>query len=506
MEEAPQMTLEAQHGGDVRADDLDRDYRMLIDGEWVESADGGTFQCVDPYTTVAWGQVPIATTEQVDTAVRAARRAFDDTDWPRLPPQARAAILRRLGLLIEEHADRLVHQQVRENGKLVSEMGPNIRAVAADCHFYAGLAETLHGHTMGAPFPNFMTYTVREPIGVVAAITPWNTPLGLLGWKLFPALAAGNTVVAKPSEVTPTSTLLLAELAVEAGVPAGVINVVTGLGPTGEALVRHPEVDKIAFTGSTATGLRIAGIAAERNARVSLELGGKSPNIIFADADVSNAVNGVMAGVFAATGQTCIAGSRVLVEDAVYDEVAATLADRAGRMRHGDPLDAGSQLGPVASRPQLDKVLSYLDLGRDEAELLAGGGRPDEPGFFVQPTVFGDVPLDARIAREEIFGPVASLVRFSGEEEALRIAHDTKYGLAAGVWTNDVKRAHRIASRLRAGSVWVNNYRLLGHGMPFGGFKQSGLGRELGIEALHGYTEVKSVWMDTGNDIAPIWG
>jgi aldehyde dehydrogenase (NAD+) len=359
---------------------------------------------------------------------------------------------------------------------------------------------------MGAPFPNFMTYTVREPIGVVAAITPWNTPLGLLGWKLFPALAAGNTVVAKPSEVTPTSTLLLAELAVEAGVPAGVVNVVTGLGPTGEALVRHPEVDKIAFTGSTATGLRIAGIAAERNARVSLELGGKSPNIIFADADVSNAVNGVMAGVFAATGQTCIAGSRVLVEDAVYDEVAATLADRAGRMRHGDPLDAGSQLGPVASRPQLDKVLTYLDLGRDEAELLAGGGRPDEPGFFVQPTVFGDVPLDARIAREEIFGPVASLLRFKTEEEALRIANDTPFGLAAGVWTENVRRVHRVASRLRAGTVWVNNYRLMGHGMPFGGFKQSGTGRELGIEALHGYTEVKSVWIDTGNDIAPIWG
>jgi acyl-CoA reductase-like NAD-dependent aldehyde dehydrogenase len=500
------MTVQTDATGarDVRADDLDRDYLMLIDGEWVGADE--TFQCVDPYTTAPWGRVPVATAEDVDRAVRAARRAFDETDWPRRPPQERAAILRRLGLLIEEHADRLVHQQIRENGKLVSEMGPNIRAVAGDCHFYAGLAETLHGHTMGAPFPNFMTYTVREPIGVVAAITPWNTPLGLLGWKMFPALAAGNTVVSKPSEVTPTSTLLLAELAVEAGVPKGVLNVVTGLGATGAALVEHPGVDKIAFTGSTATGLRIGAIAAQRGARVSLELGGKSPQVIFDDADVSNAVNGVMAGVFAATGQTCLAGSRVLVQEGIYDEIAATLADRAGRMRHGDPLDARSQLGPVASRPQLEKVLGYLDIGRDEAQLLAGGGRPDEPGFFVQPTVFGNVPLEARIAREEIFGPVASLVRFRDEEEALRIANDTVFGLAAGVWTTDVKRAHRVAGRLRAGSVWINNYRLLGHGMPFGGYKQSGLGRELGIEALHGYTEVKSVWIDTGNDVAPIWG
>jgi aldehyde dehydrogenase (NAD+) len=502
------MTVHADPVGtsDVRADDLDRDYRMLIDGEWVQSADGATFQCVDPYTTVPWGRVPIATTAQVDEAVRAARRAFDETDWPRLPPQQRAAILRRLGLLIEEHADRLVHQQIRENGKLVSEMRPGLAAVAGDAHFYAGLAEQLHGHTMGAPFPNFMTYTVREPIGVVAAITPWNTPLGLLGWKLFPALAAGNTVVAKPSEVTPTSTLLLAELAVEAGVPKGVLNVVTGLGPVGAALVEHHGVDKIAFTGSTATGLRIGAIAAQRGARVSLELGGKSPQIVFADADVSNAVNGVMAGVFAATGQTCMAGSRVLVEDGVYDEFAATLADRAQQMRHGDPLAPTSQLGPVASRPQLEKIVSYVDIGRGEAELLSGGERPDEPGFFHQPTIFGDVPVDARIAREEIFGPVASLVRFSGEEQALRIANDTVFGLAAGVWTNDVKRAHRIAGRVRAGSVWINNYRLLGHGMPFGGYKQSGVGRELGIEALHGYTEVKSVWIDTGNDVAPIWG
>ena len=360
---------------------------------------------------------------------------------------------------------------------------------------------------MGAPFPNFTTYTVREPIGVVAAITPWNTPLGLLGWKLFPALAAGNTVVAKPSEVTPTSTLLLAELAVEAGVPKGVFNVVTGLGPTGAALVDHPGVDKIAFTGSTTTGLRIGATAAARGARVSLELGGKSPKIVFADADLNNAVNGVMAGVFAATGQTCIAGSRVLVDAAIYDEFAALLSERAALMRHGDPLDSSSQLGPVASEPQLEKVLSYVDIGKGEAELLAGGSRPGDAGFFTSRRCSATSPTRRRIAREEVFGPVASLVRFRGEEEGR--AHRQRHAVRARRGRVDRERqAARTAwrPRVRAGTVWVNNYRLMGHGMPFGGFKQSGLGRELGIEALHGYTEVKSVWIDTGNDVPQIWG
>jgi acyl-CoA reductase-like NAD-dependent aldehyde dehydrogenase len=477
---------------------------MLIDGDWVTAASGLTFSCTDPYLEADWGHVPLAGPEDVARATAAARRAFDSGGWPQTAPSARAALLRRLAEMIEADADSLAYRQVRENGKLISEMRPGASAVAGDCHFFAGLAEALRGTSIPVNVANFVAYTVPEPIGAVAAITPWNTPLGLLGWKLFPALAAGNTVVIKPSEVTPTSTLRLAELTLEAGFPAGVINVVTGPGdPTGSALANSPDIDKIAFTGSSATGRAIAHAAAERNARVSLELGGKSPNIIFEDADLSNAVNGVMAGIFAATGQSCMAGSRVLVEGSVYDDVAELLVARTRTIRAGDPADASTQLGPLASRAQLEKVLRYIELGRAEGlELLTGGDRLDRHGFFVQPTVFGAVPNASRVAQEEIFGPVVCLIGFEGEDEAVRIANDTVYGLAAGIWTENVGRAHRVVRRLRAGTVWVNNYRIIDHGVPFGGFRQSGLGRELGADALHAYTEPKSVWIDTGNRVS----
>ena len=476
-------------------------FSMLIDGDWVPAQSGATFSCVNPFTEENWGQVPISDERDVDRAVRAARRAFDSDGWPQTPAARRAGLLRRLGQLVEANADALARQQIRENGKLWGEMRAQSDVLASACHYFAGLAETECGKTLPASYPNVVSYTVREPIGVVGAITPWNSPLLLLAWKLLPALAAGNTMVVKPSEVTPTSTLRFAELLVEAGIPRGVVNVVTGFGnPAGMALANHPGVDKVAFTGSTATGRAIAHAAAERNARVQLELGGKSPNIVFADADVSNAVNGIMAGIFAASGQTCVAGSRVLVEAPVYDQVADLLVQRARRMQPGDPLDAATQLCPVASRAQLEKVLRYFEVAKEDGlELLTGGRRLDRQGFFVEPTVYGNVSNTCRLAREEIFGPVAALMRFEGEDQAVEIANDTAYGLAAGVWTENVRRAHRMAARVRAGSVWVNNYRLISYSIPFGGFKRSGLGRELGPEALDDYTELKSVWIDSAS-------
>lgn len=379
------------------------DFPLLINGRWQPALGERVFSVQDPYTEQCWGRVADAAAADVDAAVQAARAAFDDGRWSRLTAATRADRLHRLAALIQAHAQTLAYQQIFENGKLLSEVGPVTASVAADCRFFAGLAETLNGATVPSPRPGFTTFTLREPIGVCAAITPWNTPLGLLGWKLFPALAAGNTMVVKPSEVTPTSTLMLAELLAEADIPDGVVNVVTGGAEAGVALVEHPMVDKVAFTGSTRTGQWIASRVALRSARVSLELGGKSPNIVFADADLDRAVDGIVGGIFAASGQSCMAGSRVLVQSSVFDAVCDRLVAKAQAMTAGDPLDSATDLGPLASVGQLNKVMHYFEIARSEKlRRLCGGDRLEREGFFVAPTVYANVAHDSRLATEEI--------------------------------------------------------------------------------------------------------
>jgi aldehyde dehydrogenase (NAD+) len=482
-------------------------YLMLIDGENVASSNGATFDSVNPYTNQPWATAPEATEEDVNRAVLAARAAFESGPWSTATPAHRAKLLRNLGALIEESGEELARVQVLENGKLLRELGPQTTALAGHCYFFSGLAETIFGQTVPVSIPNTVNFTMREPIGVVAAVTPWNSPLALLMWKFAPAIAAGNTMVVKPSEITPISTLLFADLVQKAGFPKGVFNVVTGGGQVGAWLTEHPEINKIAFTGSTNIGRQVALTGAKNFKRVSLELGGKSPNIVFADADIDNAVNGVIAGIFAATGQTCLAGSRVLVEESVYEEFTKKFVARTEKIIVGDPNHPETEMGTLACRAQYDKVLSYFKIGVEEgATLLTGGVKANDPklggGLFVLPTIFGDVKNDMRIAREEIFGPVASVIKFKDEDEAIRIANDTKFGLAAGVWSNDVKRVHRVVGKLRAGTIWVNNYRRTNYAMPFGGYGESGLGRENGVESIHEYTEVKSVWIDIGGKVA----
>jgi (Z)-2-((N-methylformamido)methylene)-5-hydroxybutyrolactone dehydrogenase len=478
---------------------------LFVDNDFVVPAGSDSFDVIDPASGERWATAVDADADAVDHAVMRARHAFTG-EWADYRAADRADFLIRFGQAIADNAHELADLQVCENGKLMREMLGQTQLLREYFNFYAGLAQMPVGTTNSLHLRNMVNYTVREPLGVVAAITPWNSPLLLLVWKLGPALAAGNTVVAKPSEITPVSTLRLAQLAAEVGLPAGVFNVVTGLGPTGRALIDHPQVDKIAFTGSTPTGRAIATAAGKRLARVSLELGGKSPNIVFADADLDTAVNGAIAGIFGASGQTCMAGSRVLVEDSVYDEVVERIADRTERIIVGDPRADDTEVGAIACRSQYDKVLQYIDIARAEgARLVAGGQQVTVPGLegglFVRPTVFADVTNDMRIAREEVFGPVAAILRFHGEDEAVHIANDTEFGLAAGLWTASMPRAHRVAAQLRAGTVWINNYRKTSYATPFGGFKQSGLGRENGADALREFSEEKSIWIDAGQGI-----
>lgn len=475
--------------------------RLFIGGRWVEPAAGRTYAVVNPATEAELAQVAEADATDVDAAVQAARQAFEAGPWREMSAADRARILWRVGDLLEQHADELGQLETLNNGKPIFESRQIDVPMAAEVfRYYAGWATKLQGETIPVRGP-FLNYTLREPIGVVAAIVPWNFPLLLASWKLAPALAAGNTVVLKPAPWTPLTALRLAELAQQAGLPDGVLNVVTGsTRETGRALVRHAGVDKIAFTGSTATGQEIMRTAADTLKRVSLELGGKSPNLVFADADLEAAARGALTGIFYGKGEVCAAGSRLLVERTVHDRLLELLLERVKKMRPADPLDPKTRLGPLVSQVQMEKVLGYIEKGRAEgARLLVGGQRAtvgNGRGYFVEPTIFDQVAPEMTIAREEIFGPVLAVIAFDDPEEAIWLANSSPYGLAAGVWTKDIARAHRVAARLQAGTVWINTYNFYDPASPFGGYKMSGFGRDLGAHALEQYTQVKSVWVN----------
>lgn len=478
------------------------EYKLFIGGEWIAASTGKTMDSVNPYTGQVWARVPAADATDVARAVASAREAFDNGPWGRMTGKDRGRHLRRLADLLRRDAEALARVEVTDTGKLYREMIGQLGIIPDWFDYFAGAADKVQGDTIPTDKTNFLVYTLREPIGVVGAITPWNSPLLLTTFKLAPALAAGCTFVHKPASATPCSALELAKLFEEADFPRGVYNVVTGSGTTvGAALAGHRGVDKVAFTGSTAAGIQVAHAAADHVAPVSLELGGKSPNIVFADADLEAAINGAVAGIFAAAGQTCLAGSRLLVERPVFDEFLERFAARARTIRLGDPQEPATEMGPVAFEDQLDKVLGYIRMAEDDgARVVSGGRRPTDEnlrdGFFVEPTILAGISNSARIAQEEVFGPVACVIPFETEEEAITLGNDVPFGLAAGVWTRDLGRAHRMASRLRVGSVWLNAYRTLTYSVPFGGYKLSGYGRENGLDALREYTQTKSVWVE----------
>ena len=476
-----------------------------IGGEQVEPSSGAWFDSHNPATTETLYAAARGDATDVDRAVTAAKRAFEDPRWRDLSQTRRGRLLRRLADLIEANAEELAQTESLDNGKLLREMRGQMAGLPEYYHYYAGLADKIQGDVIPTSDRSVLNYTVREPLGVVGAITPWNSPLTLTTSKLAPALCSGNTMVIKPSEHTSASVLRLAELVEEAGFPLGVVNVVTGFGAeAGAALVDHPDIAKISFTGSTGTGSRIASSVAARFLGSTLELGGKSPNIVFGDATVDNAAMGVVAGVFAAAGQTCIAGSRVFAHVSVYDELLEKVAARAATIKIGDPLLDDTELGPLAFADQRDKVAGYVDLGRSEgARVLTGGAQSDGGGlggYFYQPTVLVDVHNDMRVVQEEIFGPVVAVMPFETEDEVIALANDTEYGLAAGVWTNDLGRAHRVASRLQAGTIWINTYRAMSPMSPRQGYKNSGVGVEHGQETIKEYTQLKSVWVNTSSE------
>jgi len=476
--------------------------QLLIDGQWVDGAK--RFDTINPATGEVLTQIAAASSADVDRAVEAARRALEDSNgaWRKMSASERGRLIWKLADLLEKNIDEFAELETLDNGKPIFESRYVDMPMVIDVlRYYAGLATKIHGETVNTLETAF-TYTLREPVGVVGLIVPWNFPLLLASWKIGPALACGNTIVWKPASQTSLTTLRFGKLAVEAGVPAGVVNIVTGPGEVGRTMVKHPGIDKIAFTGSTAVGQEIMRSAADTVKRITLELGGKSPNIVFADSDIDDAVKGAITGIFYGKGEVCNAGSRLFLECKVKDEFTEKLVARAARMRPADPLDPKTRLGAIVSQDQMQTVLGYIEAGKkDGAKLVAGGKRVSVDGgkgFFIEPTIFSDVKNDMTIAREEIFGPVLSVLSFDDVDEVIEQANNNPYGLAAAVWTRDVKKAHSVSRRLKAGTVWINTYGLMDASLPFGGYKSSGFGRELGMHAIEHYTELKTVWLNMG--------
>ncbi len=471
---------------------------LFINNEWRPATSGKRFPVVNPATEEILAEVAAGDAADVDNAVRAAKTCFESAVWRDLSARKRGRILFKAADLLDARLEEFSKLESAQNGKTLFEAKIELTMTVNTLRYYAGWADKIVGDTLPVEGP-FLAYTLREPIGVVAAIVPWNFPLNIASWKFAPALAAGCTVILKPASETPLTALLFADLALEAGLPPGAFNVVSGGGSTaGAALVRHPDVDKVSFTGSTDVGRQIMKMAADTNKRVTLELGGKSPNIIFADADLKAAVRGAQTGIFYGKGEVCAAGSRLLVEQSVHQQVIEQLAEGAKKLAPGDPLDKNTRLGALVSKKQQETVLAYIKQGVDEGAKLVAGGKavkPNGKGYFVEATVFDAVQPEMTIAREEIFGPVLAVLTFDDFEHGVKLANQTIYGLAAGIWTKDIQKAHRAAKAIRAGTVWINSYNFYDSGAPFGGFKASGFGRDLGREALDGYLETKTVWV-----------
>lgn len=469
---------------------------MLIDGEFRDSASGRTFPTLDPSTEEAVADIAEGGAEDVDRAVTAARAALENGPWASMDARERGRLMMKWADLIDDHREELARLEVLDNGKPITEaLGYDIPSSAATIRYFAGWADKIEGRTIPVAGPHF-TYTRREPVGVCALIIPWNFPLAMAAWKLGPCLAAGCTAILKPAEQTPLTALRAGELALEAGIPPGVLNIVTGFGGggAGEALVKHPDVDKIAFTGEYKTAQVIKRATADAMKRLTFELGGKSPNIVFDDADLDDAVDGAFGAIFLNQGQNCCAGSRAFVHEKIYDRFVEKLAEKAKARRIGDPLEPETQHGPQIDQAQFDKIMKYIDLGRSQgAACAAGGARVGEKGYFIAPTVFADVQDDMAIATDEIFGPVVGVLKFQDADEVIARANNSMFGLAGAVWTSDIDKANRVSAGLKAGTVWVNCYNIVDPAAPFGGFKMSGIGRELGAEAINAYTETKTV-------------